>query len=157
MSSLRDRIDPAPAAIGVLLLATLVLQFALPGADLQAPVHVAQPRPLTPVAVTPAPVVTQALARPLFSPGRSAAEGGGIGEAAASLGDYVFVGTTFTRQAGTAIVRTSTGNMRSLHAGEALLGWTVTAIHPSELVLERQAERLNVTVNSPLAPKTADR
>ena len=147
-----------PAAIGVGLVAILVLQLARPGPDLQPAVRTPQARPLAAVAMTPAPTVSQALARPLFSPTRSGTDSaGGGGEASASLADYMFVGTTFARQAGTAIVRTSAGSSRSLHVGDGLLGWTVAVIHPSEMVLERQAERMTVTVNSSLAPKTADR
>ena len=77
----------------------------------------------------------QILARPLFTPTRNPSDSG-LAPVGAQLSDYSVVGTAVARGAGTAVVRDSTGQMRSLRVGDTLLGWRLAAIRPDGIVLE---------------------
>jgi hypothetical protein len=153
MSSLRDRIDPVPALIAVGLLAAMGVQFLIPIPGVPVGPAIPQARPLAPIPIAPASDYPQVLARPLFTPSRGGSDAAG-GAAGAALADYTFAGAIFSQGVGSAILKGPAGVVRSLHVGDTLLGWQVSAVRPDQLVLQRQSEQLVVPVNAPLSTQS---
>lgn len=152
--SLRDEIDPLPLSIGALLVVILVVQLARPE---PAPADQSAAHPLR---FAPAPLAAatpdypQILSRPLFSPTRGAAGGAGADQAASTtLSDYTLVGVTIMKGRGEAILRGPAGEVVSLRAGEALLGWRVAQIEQGAIVLQQGDVRRTVAVAGSAAPK----
>jgi hypothetical protein len=153
--SLRDEIDPAPLAMGALLIAALAVQLAWPT---PAPVARNTGRVVLPasVAADRLPVdYPQVLARPLFTPSRGAAgDAAAAQSAAAALSDYTLAGVARVGGRGEAIFRTASGETISLHTGEALLGWRLAAIEPGGVILQQGELSRAVKVSASAGPKT---
>lgn len=152
--SLRDEIDPLPLTIGAVLMLTLVVQLARPAATPPDRGVGPQARPELSPASTATPDYARILSRPLFTPGRGAAGAAGVDQAAStSLSDYTLVGLASVGGRGEAVFRGPAGDVVSLRAGEALLGWQVAAIERDGIVLQQGDVRRKVQVASPAAPK----
>lgn len=144
-------------ALGGLLVVTLVVQLARPGATAPDQREAFAWRP---AAATSAPSVVgdyqRILERPLFTPSRGAAGAGGAGQSAAtSLGDYTLVGVASVGGRGVAVLRGPGGATASLHVGEALLGWRVAEIGHTGVVLEAGGVRRTVAVGAPAEAKAS--
>jgi hypothetical protein len=142
-------------AIGALLVLSLIVQLARPAAA-PAPVKVgstAPPASTAPTVVTPD--YPEILSRPLFVPARARAGGSGTDDpASTTLSDYGLVGVAIVKGQGVAILRGPTGVVRSLRAGDTLLGWRLAAVGRDSIVLQQGDLRRVVAVSSAAPTQT---
>ena len=140
-----------PLSIGALLVVTLVVQLARPE-PMRADRGASRPLQFAPEPMGGAPRdYPRILARPMFTPARGVE---GPDQAVfTTLSDYTLVGVTIVNGRGSAILRSSAGDVVNLRAGEALLGWRVAQIGPGGIILQQGDIRRAVPVSAPAAPK----
>lgn len=135
-------------------MAAIAVQLAWPS---PAPAdHATGPTALAaPIAAADLPLdYPQVLARPLFTPARSATGAVGAGQtASAILSDYILVGVAHVAGRSEAVLRGPSGEVVSLRPGEALLGWRLAAVEAGGIVLQQGDIRRTVAVASPAGPK----
>jgi hypothetical protein len=112
--------------------------------------------PPVPTATAPLPLdYPLVLERSLFAPARGGQGAGGVGTAAAALSDYTLVGVVRAGAHGQAVFRATSGEVVSLHEGEALLGWRLAAVERNGVVLQQGDVRRTIPVSTDARPPGA--
>lgn len=155
--------DLTPVALAGALALALAVQLVLPPAPLPAPSlrvsSLRAPGPLASGGRSGAAPATAAdpsiLARPLFSPARSAQ----AIEAAAPVGALSLLGVAAEGRRRLATVQDASGAVRTLAVGETVQGWRLGAIHGERAVVTRGGEVQELRVGAgprPPAPAVAN-
>lgn len=152
-------IDAAPALLSAALALGLLVQAlappppAAPATAVLASPHRGRARP--PAVAEPATIPPYAviLARPLFSPSRSAS--GAAAPDAAPAGTFALVGLATEGSAASAAIRTPSGLVHSLRLGEALEGWKLVAVGADRAVLRQGDAVQSIRLGAPPKGQTA--
>lgn len=138
-----------PALLCAALLAAAAFQIALLlwPADLPAP-QVA-PRPIHFLKTALATDYPAILKAPLFSQDRQPIEGAVRARAANDIGGYTVIGIGLEGAASVALVRGADGVVARIHIGQAVSGWTLSALGRDTLTFVRGGEQKNMVLTAP--------
>jgi len=144
-----------PAVAAIVLLLAVGVQLALP-ATTSMPAFVRQAPPGAIPAVEPVHVAVTAynaiMAHPIFAPDRAPPPA--EADEAGNLGGVEVLGTAIASKVSAALVRDTDGEFTRLKIGDAIDGWKLVSIKPTELTFDRNGERksLAVTATAPTRP-----
>ena len=141
----RAELEPLPAAVSLLLAATIGLQLAVRPVTVVPPVVAAPlPRIVTATAI-PVPDYPAIAARPVFSPSR---RGGDDGSAATVIGDFALLGTARAGGIATALFRGPGGGVLNLRSGGMVAGWRLAGIGRGRALLIKGGASVTMTAGS---------
>lgn len=148
-----------PAALGLLLIAAAVVQFAVPSAAALPERHHAKPTAKqqakqddeddsdTSQQPHPLPAAYAAvMAHPIFAPDRAPPPA--ENDDAGNLNGVQVLGTAIAGNAAAALVRDTDGSFKRVKMGEEIAGWKLVAIQPKELVFDRNGERRTLDLDT---------
>jgi hypothetical protein len=139
-----------PALVCAVLALSAVLQLAMPPHTALSSGSLLAPRKAPPVRKIVAPNYPDILAAPLFAPDRQPSDGS---DAAAFSGGMSVLGVVVGRGFASAIISGPNGIAR-VRPGGRIGAWTVVAISPARVVIDRLGERRALAVATKTATAT---